>query len=256
MDDTDRLGVDPVQVVGVHDDGRQVGREMAQHIDRRPFERLHALGRLVDVAAPVSSAGVTPARRRDTSRAARLERRRNRRPVAHVRLDGARERIERLAPPHGIAAERDHQRAGRGRRRERIAHEAGLADAGLAADERDAGTVAGAEHAGEPLQLAVAPDDPIRRVRAPSTPDNLPVGCSPWSGRSAGRVVHRRLSACARRCPMVGRRVVPEPFRSRCSSASRRNRSARPVMRFVSGCGTCSCRSPFVLTGRDQVLIT
>ena len=116
--------------------------------------------------APVSSAGVTPARRRITSAATRLERRRHRCPVAHVRLDRARERVERLAPPDGITPERDHQRPGRRRRRERIAHQTGLADAGLASDERDAGTVAGAEHAGEPLQLAVAPDDPIRRVRA------------------------------------------------------------------------------------------
>ena len=166
VDDADRLGVDPVEVVGVHDDGRQVGREMAQHVDRRPFERLHALGRFVDIAAPASRAGVTPARRRDHLGATRLERRRNRCPVAHVRLDGTRERIERLAPPDGITPECDHQRPGGRRRRERIAHETGLADAGLAADERDAGTVAGAENAGETLQLAVAPDDPIRRVRA------------------------------------------------------------------------------------------
>ena len=71
-----------------------------------------------------------------------------------------------LLRPSGIAAKRDHQRPGRGRRRERIAHEARLADTGLASDECDAGTVAGAEHAGETLQLAVAPDDPIRRVLA------------------------------------------------------------------------------------------
>ena len=117
-------------------------------------------------AAPVSSAGVTPASRRDTS-----ARRGSSaggtdvqsRTCASTALVNA---SNALLRPTGIAPKRDHQRPGRRRRRERIAHEAGLADAGLAADEGDAGTIAGAEHTGETLQLAVAPDDPIRRVRA------------------------------------------------------------------------------------------